>query len=136
MTPNAEYRKAFLEEVIKTVCADRNITHGDAEDNFRTIGELWTTYLNARRGASAITSADVAAMMCLFKVARITANPANRDNWLDLAGYAACGAGVMKQTDKMPAPAEVYQERAAESSNQAQLNKISEGIASGKIRFC
>lgn len=97
MTKNAEYRKAFLEEVIKTVCADRNITHGDAEDNFRTIAAMWTSYLGVKGGSQmpSINSSDVAVMMALFKCARIAVNPAHMDNWVDLAGYAACGGGIM-----------------------------------------
>jgi hypothetical protein len=42
----------------------------------------------------------VAAMMCLFKVSRLINNIDNLDNWHDLAGYAACGGGiVMKKLD-------------------------------------
>lgn len=38
-----------------------------------------------------ITGADVGAMMCLFKLARISTGHGKADNWIDLAGYAACG---------------------------------------------
>jgi hypothetical protein len=39
--------------------------------------------------------------MCLFKVARLMANPKNMENWHDLAGYAACGGGiVMKKLEE------------------------------------
>jgi hypothetical protein len=30
-------------------------------------------------------------MMSLLKLARIRSNPGHSDNWIDLAGYAACG---------------------------------------------
>lgn len=30
-------------------------------------------------------------MMCLFKIARIATGHGKADNWVDLAGYAACG---------------------------------------------
>lgn len=30
-------------------------------------------------------------MMCLFKIARIATGYGKADNWIDLAGYAACG---------------------------------------------
>jgi hypothetical protein len=41
-----------------------------------------------------LTPADVAAMMILMKVSRITTSPGKEDNWVDIAGYAACGAEV------------------------------------------
>jgi hypothetical protein len=35
-------------------------------------------------------------MMALMKIARLATNPAHEDSWVDLAGYAACGASVAK----------------------------------------
>jgi len=35
---------------------------------------------------------DVALMMALLKIARLKGNPIHGDSWVDLAGYAACGA--------------------------------------------
>ena len=97
---NAERRAEFLETVRNFVCKDRNVTHGDAEDNFRVIAQLWETYLNNTPPQS-LNSTDVAIMMCLFKVARLIANPKNMENWHDLAGYAACGGGiVMKKLEE------------------------------------
>jgi hypothetical protein len=101
---NAERRAEFLEIVKTFVCKDRNITHGDAEDNFRVIGQLWDVYLTntpLTTDAVSINNVDVAIMMCLFKVARLMANPKNMENWHDLAGYAACGGGiVMKKLEE------------------------------------
>jgi hypothetical protein len=101
---NAERRAEFLETVRNFVCKDRNVTHGDAEDNFRVIGQLWDVYLNNTPmpvDSSGINSVDVAIMMCLFKTARLMANPKNMENWHDLAGYAACGGGiVMKRLEE------------------------------------
>jgi len=97
---NAGRRQEFLETVKHFVCKDRNVTHGDAEDNFRVIAQLWETYLNNTPPQN-LNSVDVAIMMCLFKVARLMANPKNMENWHDLAGYAACGGGiVMKQLEE------------------------------------
>ena len=97
---NADRRAEFLETVRNFVCKDRNVTHGDAEDNFRVISTLWETYLNNTPPQS-LNSTDVAIMMCLFKVARLMANPKNMENWHDLAGYAACGGGiVMKKLEE------------------------------------
>jgi len=97
---NAGRRQEFLETVKHFVCKDRNVTHGDAEDNFRVIATLWDTYLQSTPPQN-LDSIDVAIMMCLFKVARLMANPKNMENWHDLAGYAACGGGiVMKQLEE------------------------------------
>ncbi len=97
---NADRRAEFLETVRNFVCKDRNVTHGDAEDNFRVIATLWETYLQGTPPQN-LNSVDVAIMMCLFKVARLMANPKNMENWHDLAGYAACGGGiVMKKLEE------------------------------------
>jgi len=97
---NADRRAEFLKVVETFVCKDRNVTHGDAEDNFRVIATLWETYLQGTPPQN-LNSVDVAIMMCLFKVARLMANPKNMENWHDLAGYAACGGGiVMKKLEE------------------------------------
>lgn len=97
---NADRRAEFLETVKTFVCKDRNVTHGDAEDNFRVIASLWETYLNNTPPQN-LNSVDVAIMMCLFKVARLMSNSKNMENWHDLAGYAACGGGiVMKKLEE------------------------------------
>ena len=98
---NAYLRAPFLDAVEKLVCKDRNVTHGDAEDNFRVIADLWNVYLRNSKGADNtddLNNKDVAIMMCLFKISRLMTNVNNMENWLDLAGYAACGGGIVKKT--------------------------------------
>ena len=101
---NAGRREEFLETVKTFVCKDRNVTHGDAEDNFHVISQLWNVYLHNSKcepDSQGLNSVDVAIMMCLFKVARLMVNPKNMENWHDLAGYAACGGGiVMKKLEE------------------------------------
>lgn len=98
---NAYLRAQFLDEVEKLVCKDRNVTHGDAEDNFRVIASLWNVYLHNSPGENChdLTNKDVAIMMCLFKISRLMTNVNNMENWLDLAGYAACGGGIVKKLE-------------------------------------
>ena len=101
LSTNAQLRALFLDEVKKLVCSDRNVTHGDAEDNFRVIADLWNVYLRNSKGADNtgdLSNKDVAIMMCLFKISRLMSNVNNIDNWLDLAGYAACGGGIVKKS--------------------------------------
>ena len=83
-------RADILATASEYVTTDRAATHGDAEDNFRRIAELWNAYL----GVDDITSIDVAVMLALLKVARIRSNPTHADNWIDIAGYAACGGEI------------------------------------------
>lgn len=80
-------RKEFLTEAEKCVCSDRNLQYGEPEDNFSDIAKLWSAYLDADLGAE-----DVAIMMCLFKIARLKGSfYEDKDSWVDLIGYAACG---------------------------------------------
>ena len=83
-------RADILATASEYVTKDRAATHGDAEDNFRRIADLWNAYM----GVDDITSIDVAVMLALLKVARIRSNPTHADNWIDIAGYAACGGEI------------------------------------------
>lgn len=79
-------RKEILEAAAKCVCGDREQEYGSPENNFSIIARFWSYYLNVT-----IEPKDVAAMMALLKIARIASGNAKEDNWVDLAGYAACG---------------------------------------------
>ncbi len=91
-----------LKAAAECVCGSREEDYGSPEDNFRTIASLWNSYLY---GAGLMENPtphvwkglkpkDVAAMLALLKVARIAGNRPKPDNWIDLAGYAACGAEI------------------------------------------
>lgn len=67
---------------------DRNNHYGPPTQDFTRTAQLWATYLDGRTD---IQPHDVATMMILLKISRITWSPQNRDHWLDIAGYAACG---------------------------------------------
>ena len=79
-------RLECLETAIECVCGDRAESYGNVEDNFKTVAALWSDYLGVD-----VWERDVAAMMILLKVARVKAGKKN-DNWVDIAGYAACGS--------------------------------------------
>jgi hypothetical protein len=49
---------------------------------------MWSAYLDGRQ---ILEAHDVAAMMCLLKLSRLSWQPDNQDSWTDLAGYSACG---------------------------------------------
>ena len=83
-------RKEILDTAAQCVTTDREEQYGSPEDNFALIGAYWTIYTGRQ-----ITAHDVGVMMSLLKIARIQSGQAKADNYVDLAGYAAC-AGEIK----------------------------------------
>lgn len=96
-------REEILEIAKVCVCGDREQDYGSPEDNFGAIAALWEAYLsNGKKctpaGASVdLLPEDVAAMLALLKIARIASGHAKEDNWIDLAGYAACGGELQSR---------------------------------------
>ncbi len=82
-------RTDILEAAKRCVCGDREQDYGSPESNFSRIAEFWSTYLGFP-----VDAKDVAAMLALLKIARIASGHAKADNWVDLAGYAACGGEI------------------------------------------
>jgi hypothetical protein len=82
-------RAEILATATEYVTRDRNTQYGEPEDLFRVIANLWSDYLQTE-----VSAVDVALMMALLKIARASVNPENPDNWIDLAGYAACGGEI------------------------------------------
>ena len=88
-------RDEILTAAQKCVSGDREQNYGSPENIFLTIANLWSVYLAAtRKLGDLITAKDVAAMLALLKIARIASGHAKEDNWIDLAGYAACGGEI------------------------------------------
>ena len=79
-------RKEILDQALACVCGDREQDYGSPENNFRTIADMWSAFMGIE-----ITPTEVAAMMALLKIARVASGHSKADNWIDLAGYAACG---------------------------------------------
>ena len=88
-------RKECLNAAIDAVCKDRENTYGIPEDNFKLIADLWSTYTGTK-----ISPRDVAVMMILLKVARVRTGTNHSDNFVDIAGYAACAAGIGEPEEK------------------------------------
>lgn len=82
-------RKEILDKAEKCVCGKREKEYGTPEDNFSTIASFWSTYKEIE-----FTADDVAVMMMLLKIARIKSGNATDDSYVDIAGYAACGAEI------------------------------------------
>ena len=66
---------------------DRRRQHGEPKAAHTRIAALWSAYLDRP-----ISAHDVAIMMILVKVGRITTGSFNPDNYVDIAGYAGVAA--------------------------------------------
>ena len=93
-------RAQILDEAKGIVTGKRDEQYGHPEDNFALIASLWTTYTNARyEYGNALTPQNVANMMILLKVARNATGRGKDDNYIDIAGYAACGGELLGGSD-------------------------------------
>lgn len=84
-------RAAILQEALTAVTKDRAATHGKPEDTFGLLAGLWSAYLGVP-----VSATDTALMLGLLKIARAKGNPGHADNFVDLAGYAACAGELAK----------------------------------------
>lgn len=82
-------REKILDEAKKQITGQREQDYGSPENNFGIIAGLWSAYTG-----NIITALDVSMMMCLLKVARIKNGGGTGDSFVDIAGYAACGAEI------------------------------------------
>lgn len=89
-------RSEILDTAKTIVTKDRNATHGNPEDSFALIAKYWSAHLGVH-----VSSADVAILMALLKIARLNVTPEHSDSWIDLAGYAACGGEIALAQDKV-----------------------------------
>lgn len=97
-------RAAVLEKARACVCGEREQDYGSPEDSFGCIAKLWEAYLRAACIAPdsvvRVTPTDVAMLMALLKIARVGTScvGGTADSFVDLAGYAACGAECAEVT--------------------------------------
>ena len=117
-------RGDVLDLARRAVLENRAVTHGPVEDSFGQIAAIWS----ARLGVS-ITSAQVAIMMIDLKTVRAWSNQAHDDNWVDIAGYAACG-GEVAAVLAAPKPAE----RMLFESPETRLRHLNEPSTEEELR--
>ena len=82
-------REELLAAARDVVMGPREAQYGPPDKNFKCIADLWSVYLGVP-----IAPHDVAAMMVLMKTTRLRETPTHTDSWVDIAGYAACGAEI------------------------------------------
>lgn len=93
-TPRGE----VLDEAKGLITGDRNKTYGSPTENFSNTAEIWNALLRHKlKDGQRITPTEVATLMVGLKLARTVAQP-KRDNFVDMAGYAACGWETLEET--------------------------------------
>lgn len=92
-------RKEVLDRADKCVNGDRQGSYGSPEDNFARIAKMWNAYWGNTYPHKEFKPSDVAAMLVLLKVARIGSGNYKDDNWIDVAGYAACGGELQSMEE-------------------------------------
>jgi len=85
-------REQILSIATQYITQDRAATHGNAEDNFDNVAELWSWWMQGSE--TYFNGFDVAVMMALFKLARIKGNPDHLDSYVDAAGYLAIAGEI------------------------------------------
>ena len=86
-------REQILSTASQYITKDRNATHGDAEDNFKNVADLWNWWLHGREMCT-VNGFDIAMLMVLFKLARIKGNDSHVDSYVDAAGYLAIAGEI------------------------------------------
>lgn len=91
--PQTKEMKTLREELLDRAkeSTHRKQEYGKPENSFKTIAKLWEAFLGSRLDDAGFEEADVALMLALVKVARLSSTLSHEDSWVDLAGYAACG---------------------------------------------
>lgn len=125
-------RKEILNAAIKTVCEERQDSYGTPEDNFAIIAGLWSGYL----GDVMLEAEDVAIMMILLKIARIQTGTFKPDNYIDIAGYAACAAEVAGGAEVKSADSIKPAETAAPAPMAADQQEDKAEVMAGLKKKC
>lgn len=107
-------RSRVLRTANDLVNGDRNAQYGEPNADFQRTAMFWNEYLcgvaeRKMQNASEqelenlldtlcclIDSHDIAWMMILMKASRSTVSPTKEDHYVDVAGYAACGADCVE----------------------------------------
>ena len=89
-------RSEILRTANKYVSEKRAEEHGDILQNSMKISALWNAHLGLN---GYISPQDVPLMLGLIKLARISENPNNIDNYVDWCGYGALAGEVSLYVD-------------------------------------
>lgn len=98
-----ETRREILQAAESCVCGGRELDHGTPEQSFHAIALHFTAFLEAKgllKEGARIDAADAAAMLALFKVARVAAGNFVADSYVDACGYLACSGELASEREK------------------------------------
>jgi len=94
-------RGKILRKALDIINGERQDQYGKPEDSFALIGKYWTEFLKANGVIACdkvnISNKEVAEMMMLFKIARMSGQKPSLDNYLDLVGYAGIAADMVEE---------------------------------------
>ncbi len=85
--PLTTIRETVLKDAQNLITGDRQKEYGTPEDNFTRIARGWSILFGIT-----VEPYQVALAMDWLKTARLMNNPADRDGWVDKAGYTGLGA--------------------------------------------
>ena len=86
--PRKESPESLLDTAKRLTSHDRNKAYGHPKEDFARIAVHWGAILGV-----VVTPKQVALCMIAVKIAR-ECHSTKLDNWVDIAGYARCGAAV------------------------------------------
>lgn len=91
-------REPFLAVAQRIVHGARNAEYGHPHEDFTRIASYWSNYLG-ERCPEGIEAEDVAALMILLKLGRLSHNLRHADSWIDIAGYVGCYDRIQRRRD-------------------------------------
>ena len=96
-------RRDILEKAIFATSGQRVQDYGRPEKSFEVIAQMWKPFLREKcltpDGDINLKGEDVAALMALFKLARVATGHDKADNYIDCCGYAACAGELQSGYD-------------------------------------
>lgn len=85
-TTEPEHTVGILEEALVITKGDRQASYGPPDQDFVRTAAMWSALLGCP-----VSAKQVALCMIALKLSRET-HQGKRDSWVDIAGYARCGA--------------------------------------------
>lgn len=84
-------REEALKAATDAVASDRNKVYGSPTSDFSRTAKMASVLLGHKL-TEEITPEEVAKVLICVKLSRLVETPSHDDSWVDIAGYAACGA--------------------------------------------
>jgi hypothetical protein len=92
LKPSDEPKEDILDIASRITRGDRQSSYGPPDQDFRRTADMWTAlFRDLMKDGVSFEPFHVAQAMILLKMSR-QLHQRKRDNWIDTAGYARCGA--------------------------------------------